>query len=87
MTLKSKEKTQHLIIEYDGFLEHFVDRDIVNEFNYSHYYNEKDIEREKILEGYGFPFLRLNRFNLGKDPVKNISNQLASFFLSKKSLT
>ncbi|MDC0073197.1 hypothetical protein OAK06_08495, partial [Gammaproteobacteria bacterium] len=60
---------------------HFIDRENVNEFNYSHYYNDKDIEREKILEGYGFPFLRINKFNLGKEPIESISQKLNSFFL------
>ena len=83
MTMKDGDDVKKLIIEYDGFVEHFVDRDKVNEFNYSHYYNDKDIEREKVLEGYGFPFLRLNKFNLGKDPVKKISEELNSFFLSR----
>ena len=83
--MKDGDDVKKLIIEYDGFVEHFVDRDKVNEFNYSHYYNDKDIEREKVLEGYGFPFLRLNKFNLGKDPVKKISEELNSFFLSRAS--
>ena len=81
MTFKKDNQIQHLIIEYDGFMEHFIDRENVNEFNYSHYYNDKDIEREKILEGYGFPFLRINKFNLGKEPIESISQKLNSFFL------
>ena len=81
MTYKRDTQIQHLIIEYDGFMEHFVDRENVNEFNYSHYYNDNDIEREKILEGYGFPFLRINKFNLGKDPIESLSHKLNSFFL------
>ena len=81
MTYKDGENIKNLIIEYDGFVEHFVDRQNVNEFNYSHYYSEKDIEREKILEGYGFPFMRFNKFNLGKDPITGISEKLFSFFL------
>ena len=81
MIFRNGDDIKNLIIEYDGFVEHFVDRNNVNEFNYSHYYSESDIEREKILEGYGFPFMRFNKFNLSKDPVKNISNLLSSFFL------
>ncbi|MDB9885178.1 AAA domain-containing protein [Gammaproteobacteria bacterium] len=81
MTYRDGDEVKNLIIEYDGFVEHFIDRDKVNEFNYSHYYSEGDIEREKILEGYGFPFMRFNKFNLGKDPVRDISKKLNSFFL------
>jgi len=85
MTYKVNGKAKKLIIEYDGFIEHFVERENVNEFNYDHYYNEEDIEREKVLEGYGFPFLRLNKFNLGKDPISELSNKLEGFFLRKNS--
>lgn len=83
MIYRDKENVKNLILEYDGFVEHFVDRENVNEFNYSHYYSESDIEREKILEGYGFPFMRFNKFNLGKNPVNDISERLTSFFLQK----
>ena len=81
MIYRDGDDVKNLIIEYDGFVEHFVDRDNVNEFNYSHYYSEGDIEREKILEGYGFPFMRFNKFNIGKNPVIDISEKLSSFFL------
>ena len=81
MIYRDGDDVKNLIIEYDGFVEHFVDRDNVNEFNYSHYYSESDIEREKILEGYGFPFMRFNKFNLSKEPIQDISKRLSSFFL------
>ena len=82
MLYKDKEgKDNNLVIEYDGFKEHFEDRDQVNKFNYPYYYSDKDIEREKILENYGYPTLRFNKFNLRKDPVKTINNKLESFFL------
>ena len=81
MIYRNGDDVKNLILEYDGFVEHFVDRENVNEFNYSHYYSEADIEREKILEGYGFPFMRFNKFNLSKDPVSDISKRLSSFFL------
>ena len=81
MIYRDGKDIKNLILEYDGSVEHFVDRENVNEFNYSHYYSEADIEREKILEGYGFPFMRFNKFNLSKDPVADISKRLSSFFL------
>ncbi len=81
MIYRDGDEIKNLIIEYDGFVEHFVDRKNVNEFNYSHYYSESDIEREKILEGYGFPFMRFNKFNVGKNPISEISEKLTSFFL------
>jgi hypothetical protein len=38
---------------------------------------EADIERQLTLESYGYRFLRVNRFNLGKDPVQTLSDRLA----------
>jgi hypothetical protein len=35
-----------------------------------------DVERQKILEGYGYHFLRINRFNAGKDPIKTLNGRL-----------
>ena len=70
-----------MIVEYDGFEYHFNNLSEVNEFNYEHFYNEGDIERQLILESYGFPFLRFNRFNLGLSPVDTISEKLEGFFL------
>ncbi|MBI70780.1 MAG: hypothetical protein CME29_03540 [Gemmatimonadetes bacterium] len=86
MTFTDGDEARSLIIEYDGFVEHFVDRENVNEFNYPHYYSEADVEREKTLESYGFPMLRINKFNIGKDPISFVSNQLESFFLSAREI-
>ena len=44
---------QKVIIEYDGFKEHFENREEVNEVNYSYYMKDNDIYRQKVLEGYG----------------------------------
>lgn len=78
------EKARKAIIEYDGFEYHFNKSENIGEFNYENYYTERDVERERILEGYGFPFIRFNRFNLGKDPVKTVSQKLNSFFLPSR---
>ena len=67
---------QKIIIEYDGFKEHFVNRDEVNEANYSFYMKDDDIYRQKVLEGYGYKFLRINRFNIGDDPIETLNNRL-----------
>ena len=74
----SEEKIKQIIIEYDGFKEHFSNADIVNELNYQDYYNEDDIYRQKVLEGYGYSFLRINRFNIGKDPVETLNRRINS---------
>ena len=64
-----RRKEHKIIIEYDGFQEHFKDLEQVNEFNYKNYYSDDDVYREKVLESYGYKFLRINKFNAGKNPV------------------
>lgn len=71
-------KFHSIIIEYDGFKEHFVDLKNVNEFNFEQYYNDEDVYREKVLEGYGYKFLRINRFNIGLDPIDSLDKRLKS---------
>jgi len=75
----SEGNQYNIIIEYDGFNEHFghfTQNDGVNAFNYDSYYTAAHVEREKILEGYGYRFLRINRFNVGKDPVATLSERI-----------
>ena len=76
LRLSVEGRIHSLIIEYDGFQEHFTDLEAVDASNYQYYYRESDIEREKILESYGYRMLRVNRFNLGKDPVATLSQRL-----------
>jgi very-short-patch-repair endonuclease len=66
-----------IIIEYDGFKEHFTDLEKVDAYNHEDYYRPDDVERQKVLEGYGYRFLRINRFNLGRDPVKTLDARLS----------
>lgn len=40
------------------------------------YLLDADIERQLTLESYGYRFLRINRFNLGNDPVQTLSDRL-----------
>jgi hypothetical protein len=65
-----------IIIEYDGFEFHFEDRENIHAGNYDQYMSHSDVERQKVLEGYGYKFLRLNRFNIGHDPVTTLSNRI-----------
>ena len=67
-----------IIIEYDGFEYHFKKLDEVSEFNYEHYYSDEDVYREKVLEGYGYKFLRINKFNAGKDPITTLDKRLGN---------
>lgn len=66
-----------IIIEYDGFHEHFKNIEGINELNYWRYYSEEDIYREKVLESYGYKFLRINRFNVGQNPIQTLDKRIA----------
>ncbi len=85
------ENRQHsIIIEYDGFNEHFghfTQNADVDAFNYDSYYTAAHVEREKVLEGYGYKFLRINRFNLGEDPVLTLNERLLDLTRLKPKLT
>jgi len=85
MIYKDAELREHkIIIEYDGFEFHFDDRSSVGEFNYGEYYTDEHIYREKVLESYGYKFVRINRFNVGGDPIATLSSRLET--LVKKKL-
>jgi len=49
---------------------------LINSSTWRSYLTEKDFEREKVLESFGVQMIRLNRFNLGKDPVATIDGLL-----------
>lgn len=70
----------NIVIEYDGFEYHF-DRaqsgSAIHASNHGRYLNEHDVERQLTLEGYGYRFLRINRFNIGPDPVATLDLRLA----------
>ena len=80
-----EETTSNVIIEYDGFTEHFTDRDRVNAGNYERYYRPEDVERQFVLESYGYRFLRINRFNLGADPIATLDARLRSMITAEAS--
>jgi hypothetical protein len=48
----------------------------VNEFNYGQYYSPEDVYRQKILESYGYKFVRINKFNTGKNPIDTLDKRL-----------
>ena len=65
-----------IIIEYDGFREHFRELQEVNQYNYREYYTEEDGYRQKVLESYGYKFLRINKFNIGELPVATLDERI-----------
>ncbi|OHB09389.1 MAG: hypothetical protein A3I86_01600 [Candidatus Zambryskibacteria bacterium RIFCSPLOWO2_02_FULL_39_14] len=71
-----RHREHKIIIEYDGFREHFKDVDEINEFNYEDYYTDAHVYRQKVLESYGYKFLRINKFNVGDNPVSTIDERI-----------
>lgn len=69
-------REQKIVLEYDGFSEHFQSSDWVNEFNFESYQNEGDVYRQKVLESYGYKFIRINKFNSGSNPVQTLNDRL-----------
>jgi len=80
-----QHKEHKIIIEYDGFLEHFQDIDEVNEFNYENYYSPDDVHRQKVLEGYGYKFLRINKFNSGQKPIDTLDERISSLLRNREN--
>jgi very-short-patch-repair endonuclease len=76
LTFATTEGVAKIVIEYDGFEHHFQKGKDVNVGNHERYLVEGDIERQLTLESYGYRFLRVNRFNLGRDPVQTLSDRL-----------
>jgi superfamily I DNA and/or RNA helicase/very-short-patch-repair endonuclease len=74
----SADREKKIIIEYDGFSEHFKKSDWVNEFNFESYQNDGDVYRQKVLESYGYSFIRINKFNVGANPVETLNRRLMS---------
>jgi len=69
-------REQKIVIEYDGFNEHFKQSEWINKYNYADYYSDGDEYRQKILESYGYKFLRINRFNSGTNPVLTLNSRI-----------
>lgn len=85
LTYSGDHRPISIILEYDGFQEHFTDRRNVHAGNWAAYYRPEDIERQMIIESYGYRFLRLNRFNVGDDPVETLSARLRELVSSAEA--
>ena len=77
--ISNGEQRHQLSLEYDGFEFHFskgIPAGLINELTWRAYLTPDDLEREKVLESFGIKMIRLNRFNLGSDPVATIDGLL-----------
>lgn len=82
LSIDTESDVVYVVVEYDGFEFHFKHGAPVTSGNHERYLNEADVERQLTLESYGYRFLRLNRFNLGRDPVSMLSERLEQIVLS-----
>lgn len=82
--IDERNREHKIIIEYDGFKEHFKEEEFVNEFNFKEYYTDQDVYRQKVLESYGYSFLRINRFNVGKNPIEIIDQRIEDMIRKKR---
>ena len=76
-------KKQKIVIEYDWFKEHFENIESVDKYNYESYMKADDIYRQKVLEWYGYKFLRINKFNIWENPVETLDLRLNELFKKK----
>ncbi|MFC1928378.1 AAA domain-containing protein [Chloroflexota bacterium] len=84
---RNGNKEHKIIIEYDGFKEHFHDTDARDEFRHDYYYSEADVYREKVLESYGYKFLRVNKFNIGTNPISTLDTRIKSLIKGESANT
>ena len=62
-----------IIVEFDDLKDRLLKND--SETNGA-YLSDDDIYAYKLLEGYGYRFLRLNKFTVGSDPVRTLDMHL-----------
>lgn len=64
---------ERIIITYDEFKENFMsgDKNIRDS-----YLTAQEMYNQKELEGYGYKFLHLNKFNLGQKPIETLDKLL-----------
>ena len=80
-----RQREHKIIIEYDGFQEHFAGAEGVNAHNYEHYFSSDDVFRQKVLESYGYKFIRINRFNAGDNPISTLNNRITRLVMPEPS--
>jgi len=77
LSCRTPKGVVQIVIEYDGFEFHFKKGEDVHVGNHMRYMTDADVERQLTLESYGYRFIRINRFNVGKDPVAALDERLA----------
>jgi superfamily I DNA and/or RNA helicase/very-short-patch-repair endonuclease len=79
-----------IVVEYDGFKEHFEsalkNNEVINESNYKQFMSAEDVYRQKVLEGYGYRFIRVNKFNIGTNPIETLNDRLHDLVKKKSKI-
>lgn len=76
VTCQTPKGVVQIVVEYDGWEHHFQKGREVHVGNHQRYMKDSDVERQLTLESYGYRFIRLNRFNMGTDPVVTLNERL-----------
>ncbi len=71
-------ETHRIIITYDEFKPQFLSLPGSSKEHAGSYLTAQDIYDQKVLESYGYRFLRLNKFNLGAKPVETLDRLLTA---------
>ena len=56
----------------------FLDTVARDEFRHDYYYSEADVFRDKVLESYEYRFFRVNKFNIGTNPISTLDTRIES---------
>ena len=85
LTMGGHGREKSLVIEYDGVEFHTRNPETVTAHNFSQEYLEYDLQRQLELEGFGYTFLRINKFSLlsrraGETPVDVLNGMLERAF-------
>ena len=79
----TNKKETKIIIEYDEFKEQNNKLEKIDYSNNESYLKEEDIYKQKILEWYWYKFIRINKFNIWKNPIRTINNKLENLINGK----
>ncbi|MDR0942435.1 MAG: topoisomerase DNA-binding C4 zinc finger domain-containing protein [Holosporales bacterium] len=81
---EDNKKQQNIFVEYDGLEYHFEHNNNIDLSNYEYFYTEEHIYRQKVLESYGYKFIRLNRFNMADNPIEILDNKFEEITSGKQ---
>jgi hypothetical protein len=75
--------SHRIVVSFDEFKPQFTNQQSSKELQ-ANYQTATDVYNQKLLEGYGYTFLRINKFNLGSKP-SDVLDRLLTRAISKPS--